>query len=162
MVRYRDKLYAGIQEYYPREPNDFVVFDGDKLEPRRVTDEGGAETLRWYADAGSLYWITIDKDGSGRLRVTHDAKTWKTIDVPASAGRPTDITRFRDGLVVLTEHALFKLDGETLTSIATWPNTGDTKKLFAADDFFCAAPLAVYENDLYAGSQKDGALYKFE
>ncbi len=158
MVRYRDKLYAGIQEYYPREPNDFVVFDGEKLEPRRVTDEGGAETLRWYADTGALYWITIDKDGRGRIRVTHDAKTWKTIDVPTSAGRPTDVVRFRDGLVVLAERALFALDGETLTPVATW----DDKKLFAADDFFCAAPLAVYDDALYAGSQKDGALYRFE
>ena len=31
MVRFKDKLYAGIQEYYPRETNDYVVFDGDKL-----------------------------------------------------------------------------------------------------------------------------------
>ena len=162
MVRFRDLLYAGIQEFYPREQNDFVVFDGDKLEGRRVTDDGGAETLRWYADSGALYWITIDKDGSGKLRTTRDGKSWTTIDVPASAGRPTDVTRFRDGLVVLAEHALFALDGDKLTPIATWPDGGETKKIFAADDFFCAAPLAVYENELYAGSQRDGALYRFE
>lgn len=158
MVRYRDELYAGIQEYYPRETNDYVVFDGTNLGARRVTDDGGAETLRWYADSGALYWITVDKDGSGRLRVTHDGTHWSQVALPESAGRPTDVTRFRDGLVVLAERALFALDGETLTPIATW----NDKKLFAADDFFCAAPLAVYENELYAGSQKDGALYRFE
>ena len=46
----------------------------------------------------------------------------------------------------------------TLTTIATW----DDKKLFAVDDIYCAPPLAVYDGDLYAGSQKDGALYRFE
>ena len=158
MVRFRDRLYAGIQEYYPREPNDYVVFDGETLEGKRVTDEGGAETLRWYADRGSLYWITLDKDGSGKLRVTRDGASWRVLALPPDAGRATDVVRFRDGLVVLAERALLRLDGETFTPIATW----DDKKLFAVSDFYCAAPLAVYENELYAGSQKDGALYRFE
>jgi hypothetical protein len=158
MVRYRDRLYSGIQEYYPRETNDYVVFDGKTLAGKRVTEDGGAETLRWYADRGSLYWITIDKDGTGVLRVTHDGATWGAIQLPPGVGRPADIVRFRDGLVVLTDRALLRLDGETATAIATW----DDKKLFAVTDFFCAAPLAVYQNELYAGSQKDGALYRFE
>ena len=171
MVRFRDELYAGIQEYYPRETNDYVVFDGQKLTGKRVTDEGGAETLRWYADRGSLYWIAIDKDGRGVLRVTRDGETWREIEVPASAGRPADVVRFRDGLVVLAERALFKLDGVdgsavggtsrapmTLTSIATW----DDATRFALSDFFCAAPLAVYDGKLYAGSQKDGSLWRFD
>ena len=171
MVRFKDKLYAGIQEYYPRETNDFVVFDGTTLEGKRVTHGGGAETLRWYADRGSLYWITIDKDGHGALRVTRDGETWREIALPSTAGRPADVVRFRDGLVVLAQHALMKLDVDgpaeggtsqartsTLTTIATW----DDKKLFAVDDIYCAPPLAVYDGDLYAGSQKDGALYRFE
>jgi hypothetical protein len=158
MVRFKDKLYAGIQEYYPRETNDFVVFDGEKLAGKRVTDDGGAETLRWYADRGSLYWITVDKDGSGKLRVTHDGESWSEIALPAAAGRPADVVRFRDGLVVLAERALFRLDDGALTPIATW----DDKKLFAVDDIFCAAPLAVYDGELYAGSQKDGALFRLE
>ena len=158
MVRYRDKLYAGIQEYYPRETNDYVVFDGKTLVGKHVTEDGGAETLRWYATAGALYWITIDKDGTGVLRVTHDGETWGAIELPAGVGRPADIVRFRDGLVVLTDRALLRLDGDKAMTIATW----DDKKLFAVTDFFCAAPLAVYQNELYAGSQKDGALYRFE
>ena len=31
---------------------------------------------------------------------------------------------------------------------------------FVVDDLFCSAPLAVYRNELYAGSQRDGALYQ--
>jgi hypothetical protein len=160
MTRFRDKLYAGIQEYYPRETNDYVVFDGTRIEGKHVTSGGGAETLRWYADRGSLYWITIDKDGSGHLRVTKDGDAWQSIELPASAGRPADITRFRDGLVVLAEHALLRLDGSTAraSTLATW----DDKKTFVVDDVYCAAPLAVYDGDLYAGSQKDGALLRFE
>jgi hypothetical protein len=160
MTRFRDKLYAGIQEYYPRETNDYVVFDGTSLGGKRVTPDGGAETLRWYTDRGALYWITVDKDGSGHLRTTRDGITWRAIDLPQGAGRPADILRFRDALVVLAERGLYRLDlaPDTLTPIATW----DDKKLFPVDDIFCAPPLAVYNGDLYAGSQKNGALYRFE
>jgi hypothetical protein len=160
MVRFRDLLYAGIQEYEPREVNDFVVFDGSTLTGKRVTSEGGAQTLRWYADRGSLYWIAIDKDGIGRLRVTRDGASWETVELPEGVGRPADIVRFRGELVVLTENALLRLGSgsESPTTLATW----DDRKLFAVTDLYCAAPLAVYQGDLYAGSQKDGALYRFE
>jgi hypothetical protein len=158
MVRFRDKLYAGIQEYYPRETNDFVVFDGDKLARKRVTDAGGAETLRWYADRGALYWIAIEKDGRGVIRSTRDGEAWTEVELPPNAGRPADIVRFRDGLVLLTERGLFAFDPPKLTPIATW----EDKKLFAVDDIYCAPPLAVYDGDLYAGSQKDGALMRLE
>jgi hypothetical protein len=160
MVRFRDVLYAGIQEYEPRETNDFVVFDGTTLTGRRVTPDGGAQTLRWYADRGSLYWIAIDKDGSGALRVTRDGAVWEAVELPDGVGRPADIVRYRDDLVVLTEHALVRLGagGKTPTTLASW----DDKKVFAVNDVYCAPPLAVYEGDLYAGSQKDGALYRFE
>jgi hypothetical protein len=165
MVRFHDSLYAGIQEYEPRESNDYVVFDGSTLTGKRVTPTGGAETLRWYADRGSLYWIAIDKDGSGRLRVSRDGEAWEPVELPDGAGRPADIVRFRDDLVVLTEHALLRLGGSaknTTTNATTTLASWDDKKLFAVDDIYCAAPLAVYEGELYAGSQKDGALYRFE
>jgi hypothetical protein len=160
LVRYKDLLYAGIQEYYPREPNDYVVFDGTALVGKRVTPDGGAETLRWYADRGSLYWVTVDSDGTGRLRVTHDGTIWEAIDLPEGAGRPADVVRFRDDLVVLTEHALLRLGpgGKVTSTLATW----DDAKLFAVNDIYCAPPLAVYGGELYAGSQRDGALYRFE
>jgi hypothetical protein len=160
MVRFRDLLYAGIQEYEPREVNDYVVFDGSTLTGKRVTTEGGAQTLRWYADRGSLYWIAIDKDGTGQLRVTHDGVVWETVELPEGVGRPADIVRFRGELVVLTENALLSLGSgsESIRTLATW----NDKKLFAVTDIYCAAPLAVYQGELYAGSQKDGALYRFE
>jgi hypothetical protein len=159
MVRFKDRLYAGIQEYYPRERNDYVVFDGTTLEPKRVT--GGAQTLRWYADRGALYWIAIDRDGTGRLRVTRDGETWRTIDLPADAGRPADIVRYRDGIVVLTERRLLRHSDDGATTVlasvvASWTDP----KLFAVDDVYCAPPLAVHANVLYAGSQKDGALLR--
>ncbi len=31
---------------------------------------------------------------------------------------------------------------------------------FPVDDAFCAAPLAVFRGELYAGSQRDGSLWK--
>lgn len=166
MVRYRDALYAGIQEYYPREANDFVVlsppagateWDARDLHAVRVSELGGAETLRFYADRGSLYWVAIDKDGQGKLRVTRDGVEWHEIRLPDGAGRPADVTRFRDGLVVLAEHGLFALSPtEQLTEVASWTDA----KTFAVDDLFCAPPLAVYRDDLYAGSQKDGSLMR--
>jgi hypothetical protein len=161
MVRFKDKLYAGIQEYNPRETNDYVVFDGTTLSGKRVTTGGGAETLRWYADVSehTLYWVTVDKDGSGVLRVTRDGETWTPIELPATAGRPADITRFRGSLVVLAEHALLRLDEKgQVATLASW----DDKKVFAVSDIYCAPPLAAYDNQLYAGSQKDGSLYRFE
>jgi hypothetical protein len=152
MVRFKDVLYAGIQEYYPREPNDFVTFDGTTLEGKRVTDQGGALTMRWYADKGALYWIALDRDGIVRLRKTSDGEHWSVLDVSAG-GSPNDIVRFRDALVVLGTKALVRIDN---TVIASWKD----EKLFAQGDIFCAAPLAVFQNELYAGSQKDGALWR--
>ena len=168
MVRFKDRLYAGIQDYDGREPNDYVVFSPDAtsmvirhedVHPKRVTTTGAAQTLRWYTDGGKLYWITLARTRSaeGTLRVSDDGDTWREIPFPTDAGRPTDITRFRDALVVLTERGLFKLDGETPVPVAT---LADAKTPFELSDFFCAAPIAVFENALYAGSQRNGALYR--
>jgi len=168
MVRFKDRLYAGIQDYDGREPNDYVVFSPDAtstvirhedVHPKRVTTTGAAQTLRWYTDGGKLYWITLARTRSaeGTLRVSDDGETWREIPFPIDAERPTDITRFRDALVVLTERGLFKLDGETPVPVAT---LADAKTPFVLSDFFCAAPIAVFENALYAGSQRNGALYR--
>jgi hypothetical protein len=169
-VRFKDRLFAGIQDYDGREPNDYVVFappaastsiGHEDTSARKVTPRGGAGTVRWYADRGSLYWITIDRGGVGALRVTKDGETWTDIALPPYAGRPSDITRFRDALVVLTEKRLFKLenDGATLTAIAVL-DAPKKPSPFVVDDLFCAAPLGVYKNELYAGGQRDGALYR--
>jgi hypothetical protein len=165
MVRFRDRLYAGIQDYDGREPNDYVVFsppkDSTKIERAdvrgvKVSPRGGAQTIRWYADRGALYWIAWGRDGAWLCRTT-DGEKWEVIRLPESAGAATDIVRFRDGLVALAERALVRIDGEVPVVIA---EIKDKKTPFALTDTFCAAPLGVFQNDLYAGGQRLGALYK--
>ncbi len=169
MTRFKDRLYAGIQDYDGREPNDYVTFNPPAASTKishedaaaeKVTPYGGAETLRWYADRGALYWITIDRDRVGRLRVTNDGDTWRDIPLPPEAGRPADITRFRGSLVVLTERRLFRLEGETLTPLTDLDKSDNKKLTFVVNDYFCAPPLAVFRNELYAGGQRDGAIFR--
>jgi hypothetical protein len=165
MVRFKDRLYVGIQDYDGREPNDFLVFTPapdssalrhEDLHPVRVTQDGAAQTLRWYTDRGKLYWIAWGRDGVW-LRVTSDGDHWTPIVLLPEFGAPTDITRFRDGLVVLTERALLKLDTQGPTVIAT---VEEKKSPFELRDILCAAPLGVLNNELYAGGQRHGALYR--
>jgi hypothetical protein len=168
LVRFKDRLYAGIQDYDGREPNDFVVVDPphdsdkisqDDLRGIRVTARGGALTLRWFADRAKLYWIALEKDGRGVLRVTSDGEAWEEIKLPDDVARPTDLIRFRDGLVVLTENALVRIDRDSPEVIA---RVAGKKSPFEITDAFCAAPLGVLGGELYAGGQRDGALYKLE
>jgi hypothetical protein len=92
MTRFRDRLYAGIQDYDGVSPDDYVVFtlpEGhDVLTERdaagvRVTEHGAAWTLRWYADRGALYWIAGTAGGTVTLRKTTDGSTWQEIALPA-------------------------------------------------------------------------------
>jgi hypothetical protein len=186
LVRFKDRLYAGIQDYDGRDPNDYVYFtpeaDADAgvaasrdagaapdpilkredAHPVRVTRSGAAGTLRWWVDTRAkparLYWIAWSRDSGIALRVTTDGETWAAIPLPPEAGRPTDVTRFRDAVVVLTERGLYRLSEDYVaTSIAT---IDDKKSPFEVSDFFCAAPMAVFKNELYAGGQRGGSLYK--
>ena len=77
--------------------------------------------------------------------------------MPDGAGRPTDITRFRDAVVVLTERGLYKLTADGMKEIA---KITDKKTPFELTDFFCSAPLGVFGNELYAGGQRGGSLYR--
>jgi len=177
LVRFGDRLYAGIQDYDGREPNDYVVFSPPagassirREDAKAVRVIGTAQTLRWYVDMPPaeegrerrpprLFWIAAARDGV-QLRVTADGDTWSIVRLPEDAGRPTDVTRFRDGLVILTERRLLHLsDRGEIAEIAAV-----TEKVspFAWGDIFCAAPLAVLAGDLYAGGQRDGALYRLE
>ena len=221
MVRFRDRLYAGIQDYDGRDPNDYVYFapteagagagagagaDADagagadagaapaailRREDQhavRITRSGAAGTLRWWVDTrvkpARLYWVAWSRDTGVLLRVTTDGDHWAAVALPADAGRPTDVTRFRDAVVVLTERGLYRLSGEaidgaagvdatdgvaaaTATSIASiddapdgGPPAKNKKSPFEVSDFFCVAPLAVFQNELYAGGQRGGTLYK--
>jgi hypothetical protein len=165
MVRFRDHLYAGIQDYDGHAPDDYVVvapgpgeteLQQAHLHPVRVTAHGAAQTLRWYADRYRLYWIAWGRDGV-RLRVTDDGKHWRTIDLPQEAGAPTDVRRFRGQLVVLTEDGLYRIDNDEVKWVAA---VNDKKSPFELRDSLCAAPLSVFDNELYAGGQRDGSLYR--
>jgi hypothetical protein len=166
LVRFRDRLYAGIQDYDGRSPSDYVFFDPPAsaraighadAHPVSVSGVAGTNTLRWYADAGRLYWIAWQRDGDVVLRVTSNGDDWTRIPLPADAGRPSDITRWRGALFVLTERALLRLDDHD--AAAEVARVDDPKSPFTLRDLFCSAPLAVYRNRLYAGGQRDGALY---
>jgi hypothetical protein len=165
LVRFRDRLYAGIQDYDGWDPNDYVYFappagataiTHDDVHPVSVSQTRGTFTLRWYADRGRLYWIAWHRGEGVVLRVTEDGDRWKTIDLPAGSGAPSDVVRFRDGVVVLAEHGLFRIDGASVTRIAA---VTEKKSPFVVDDPFCAPPLVVFRDELYAGGQRDGALY---
>jgi hypothetical protein len=164
LVRFRERLYAGIQDYDRRDPNDFVYFTNkdapirrEDAHPVRVTSAGASGTLRWWVDRRTkrLYWIAWTREGIV-LRVTTDGDTWSVVDLPA---RPTDIARYKDSVVVLTDKGLYRLDEEMrVTPIAIV----DAKKKspFEVTDFFCVAPLAVLDGTLYAGGQRGGIVYK--
>jgi hypothetical protein len=166
LVRFRDRLYSGIADYDGREPNDYVIFspppDASAITRQseravRVTRAGGALTLRWYADAGRLWWIALEHDGDAVLRVTGDGSSWKEVRLPAEAGRPTDITRFKGALVALTEQGLWRVDVEPPVELGT---VGEKRSPFAISDVFCTAPIAVFRGALYVGGQRDGSLWR--
>jgi len=187
MVRFRGALLAGIQDYDGVEPNDYVRIDcegaddstcaeGAKLTvtPKRVTDSGTAQTVRWYADGkGRLYWITWNRDGVV-VRVTEDAERWDTLSLPPGSGRPSDVLRLGDRIVVMAENGLYAAPATRLVPNAEeWvqvasvsvPPAGDkpakkTRSPFVLDDIFCGAPLAALGGVLYVGGQRNGALYR--
>ncbi len=166
LVRHRDRLLVGLQDYDGTSPYDYLIVDppGDAttlehthLRPVRALPDGGAQTLRWYTDRGSLFWIAWNREGVA-LRVTRDQEHWQVISLPAEAGAPTDILRFGPDLVVLAEFGLYRLDDAWQpTVIATVPTK---KSPFELRDGMCAAPLATFQGELYAGGQRDGALYR--
>jgi hypothetical protein len=195
MVRFKDRLYAGIQDYDGRDPNDFIVFTPPRPEPladgtipktvlrredghpMRVTRSGASGTLRWWVDRTArparLYWLAWTRDGIV-LRVTTDGDRWSVVPLPAAAGRPTDITRFRDAVVVLAENGLYRLRGASVDGAADLPDPADVtatlvapvdvegkkKSPFELTDFLCTAPLAVLNGVLYAGGQRGGTLWR--
>jgi hypothetical protein len=169
LVRFRDRLYAGLQDYDQREPNDYVYFAPPRERTRieqadlhavRVTDAGTSQTLRWYADRGRLYWIAWNREGVA-LRVSDDGDRWRVVPLPTDLGVPTDLTRYRGALWVLMSRGLVRLD-ESSGGYEIVARVNDKKSPFELDDSFCAAPLAAFQGALYAGGQRDGALYRFQ
>jgi hypothetical protein len=123
----------------------------------RVTEHGAALTLRWYASAGKLWWIAIERGVGSVLRVTDDGDTWKVVPLPAEAGEPTDVVRYHDAVVALTEWGLWRVDVDPPVALA---RVEGKRSPFRVDDAFCSAPLAVFRDQLYAGDQRDGSLWR--
>lgn len=178
MVRFRGRLYAGIQDYDGVDTSAYVVLEAPKereiLEQSdlRAVSLGNSRvnTLKWYVDqdpkasANVLYWLTLE-GGNARLRRTENGDDWTIVPLPPSMGRPNDIVRFRDGLFVLGERELVRIDTPEPQVIASAPEVGTKSKpasAFALTDLFCQAPLAVYRNKLFAGGQKGGVLYRLD
>ena len=167
MTRFRDRLYVAVSPLYGIDRHDYVVLappkDAKALAPEharavQVTDPGAAHTLRWYADRGRLYWITVGRDG-GELRVTENGDDWQLVALPAEAGAPTDVLRVGERLLVMAERALLELGPKGPAVLAV---VQDKKSPFAIDDAYCAAPLAVFDGRVFVGDQKRGALWTLE
>ena len=178
MVRFEDRLYAGIQDYDGKDPHDFVYFapsreagnaplEHEDMHPVTITPRGASGTLRWWVDTKvtphKLWWLAWTKSGI-RLEYTTDGDHWSALELPSDQyGVPTDITRFRDKVVILTDRGLYRLeDDDSVSLIADVPLSKEKtpKSPFEVTDFFCVAPLAVLDNQLYAGGQRGGALYR--
>lgn len=175
LVRFRDSLYAGIQDYFGRGSRDVIAFDAPAGAPPeawtqravRVTPGGGAHTLRWFTDRGRLWWFTLERDHLAHLRYTDDGARWSEIPLSPEHGAPTDMLRWGSALVVLTSNGLYRLAAERLQRIAHAPvsavGSGRSRREhshFNLDDVFCAAPLGALDGALYAGSQRDGSLWR--
>lgn len=171
LVRFRDALYAGLQDYDGKSPYDYAVLrppaDRDVLQESdargvRITELGAAFTLRWYTDGGALYWIAGTHNGDVQLRRTRDGATWTEVQLPADVGRPTDLKRYRGHLVVLAERGLVALSDAEGVPAKVLARVTEKKTPFGIDDVFCAAPLGVLNDVLYAGGQRGATLYRFE
>jgi hypothetical protein len=165
MTRFRDRLYVAISPLYGNDAHDFLViapppdrttFSEADARAVQVTPHGGAHTLRFYADGGRLYWLTIGAGGV-ELRVTDDGERFRVLRLPPEAGNPGDVLRVGQHLLVLAEHGLYELAGEVFTLRAAIP---DAKTPFKLDDGYCAPPLAAFQGSLYAGDQVRGNLWK--
>jgi hypothetical protein len=122
----------------------------------QITPSGREHTLRWYADRGRLYWITITADGS-HLRVSEDGDHFTLLELPPDAGSPSDLLRAGEHLFVLAERGLYELgEGRFMLRVPI----PETKTPFSVDDAYCAPPMAVFNGALYVGDQRRGALWK--
>ena len=59
--------------------------------------------------------------------------------------------------MVLAEHGLYRIEANQAQLVV---GIDQKKSPFELRDSLCAAPLAVFNNELYAGGQRDGSLYR--
>ncbi len=165
MVRFQGALLTGVEVLGGRGP-DYVRWEApttdvalmaDHATPMYLTPSGGRATLRWYAHGRRLYWIMAGALGV-QLGVSDDGRGWSLVSLPEGAGAPLDLAQFGNTLVLLTEYRLLALrDPGHLIELARL----EAPSPFALSDHYCAAPLAVFQGQLYAGGQRKGELYRF-
>lgn len=162
MVRFRDRLYVAVSALEDGDPNEYVVFrgtlDAAKAEVVRVSKLGAQHTLRWYADGGRLYWLSLGGYGS-ELRVSEDGDAWQLLALPADAGNATDVLRVGKSLLVMAEKGLYRVNGTSFERLA---EVSEPKSPFAIDDAYCSAPLVAFERAVYVGGQRKGDLYRLQ
>lgn len=164
MHRFRGRVYIGMQNNERRARWDAAVLSDDPRAPDaaavlvRLTEDGGWQTWRWASGAGRLYWVaTRHGRGAPRLRVSSDGVRFALVALPDGAGAPRDVIAIDDVVFVLTTGGLYRgRAGGPLARIADAP-PGDP---FDGGNAFCSAPLAAAPDGLYAGSTRDGTVYR--
>jgi hypothetical protein len=163
--RFAGRLYAGVQNNERRARFDLVVLEGDPRArpPRlvRVTPDGGWLTRRFASGGGTLYWVASGYAGDGRgaaLYESHDGRRFTRVPLPAGAGDPHDVAVVGEATYLLTASGLYRRTPTGFHKLADAP-AGDP---FGVFDPFCSAPLEVAGDALWAGSLRDGKIYRIE
>jgi hypothetical protein len=166
--RFGGPLYIGFQNNGARARFDLAVLTDD---PRRddaappvlarVTEEGGWLTRRFASGGGVLYWVATgyprrDEKGGALFR-SSDGVRFQRVPLPAGAGIPQDVVVAGGTAFLLASGGLYRSkSGASFERIAAAPK-GDP---FGHFETFCSAPLVVFDDALYAGSTRDGSLFR--
>lgn len=162
--RFGGRLYLGLQNNERRVRWDVAVLTGDPRAPSapapvlaRLTDEGGWITRRFASGGGRLFWIAA-RAGKGGVWASRDGVRFARIPLPAGAGEPQDLLVAGDTRWLLTSTGLWRArgDDDTFVRVADVPPDDP----FGRGNAFCSAPLAAAAGALWAGSTRDGALYR--
>ncbi len=174
LVRFGGRLYGGLQNNERRVRWDLIVLTGDPRDPAtpppvlaRVTDEGGWLTRRFAVAGDRLYWLAgRPRGGAGAVFRSEPARAttgggrglrFERVALPAGAGEPHDLAIAGEVRWLLTSTGLWRASrDDQFVRIADAP-PGDP---FGRVDPFCSAPLAIALDGLWAGSTRDGALYR--
>lgn len=162
--RFGGRLYMGLQNNEQRIRWDVAVLTGDPREASavapvlaRLTDEGGWITRRFASGGGRLFWIAA-RGGKGALFASRDGLRFDRVALPADAGEPHDLFVAGDTRWLLTASGLWRARGadDAFVRVADAPPDDP----FGRGNSFCSAPLAAAAGTLWAGSTRDGALYR--
>jgi hypothetical protein len=162
--RFGGRLHLGLQNNERKIRWDVAVLTGDPRAPAaeppvlaRLTDEGGWITRRFASGGGRLFWIGA-RGGKGAVFASRDGLRFERLALPAGAGEPQDLLVANDTRWLLATSGLWRATGadDTFVRVADAP----PDDAFGRGNAFCSAPLAAAGGTLWAGSTRDGALYR--